>query len=136
MKKIFLASLVAISTHASAANWFDFGTGSDFGMQLDTQSIAITPNGDRKAWSRWNYDSAKKMNGHEVRMVLSLEIYRCSERTSATIQQVFYPDYTQNNSVDQIVLSPSDYKFSDVVPETMGEKSLNFVCSWPVKKKP
>lgn len=139
-KHIMLAALLAVlSDGALAANWKLVSTSDTSIIYVDTTSIAKSPIG-RKAWVWFEYNAPKKIPlsypEKYFTSVVELDHYDCQNRTSAAAQQLSYASAGKSGDVvDSRSIRNVKDTLEDVVPDTVGETLLNFVCSAPFLAK-
>ena len=134
MKKILLLILFSIGS-ASAAEWKKIDSGIEMLLSIDVQSITNSGNSERKAWSEYIYSQLqdRKQVGKQFNRQLLLNIYDCAARTKGTMQVVFYG--IEGDVIDSLSFKRNVIAMEDVIPESLGEASLNFVCAQPLKRK-
>lgn len=98
-------------------------------MDLDS----IVPRGKYwQAWFLWDYDPARKLSDFPYapyRSVKALNVYDCNARTSAALQNAGYSDAAgHGENVFSWAIPLSKAEFNDVIPDTIGEITLSFVC--------
>jgi len=116
-------SAASLATTAFAANWVYVGeaeTGTIVFYDFDT----IQRSGNHvTVWQKKDYSLNKAVKLREIRERMR---YDCAERTSTQLNGVgYYPDGRNqyfNNETWQQTVEP-------VVPQTMGEATLNKVCA-------
>jgi hypothetical protein len=132
-----LVATVPIAGAAIAADWRVVAKPKEGTIYVDAQGI-VPKDGLRRAWDKWEYgedqpgfpDSAIK----SFRASKHLAYYNCGERTFA-VAQVVYLD-ARGKSVGEITLDVSPESFSAVVPDSIAESQLNFVCAAKLHAKP
>lgn len=136
MKRIiFLLSL--LFSQAQASEWKNISSTEAVEVQIDEQSIALSKNSLRKAWAEYIYTNGQTRGvlGKKYFRMLELSLFNCSERTVGISQQVFYENRGGGAVVDSAVTPLSAVNMNDVVPGTIGESQLDFVCTVRLKKK-
>ena len=137
---IHCASVVALWTlayAAIAADWRLVAKPKEGSIHVDAQGIVLKEK-LRRAWDKWDYvedqpgfpDSGIKT----FRASKHYAYYNCEERTFA-VAQVIYLD-AKGKSVGQINLDANAESFSIVVPDSVAEAQLNFVCAAKLGAKP
>lgn len=100
----------------------------DIDVYADRSTFLITPT-QRKAWVMTNYMSPQKSYGKEFSSVKELTIFRCQAGQTAMRQQILYSGLNGTGTpVDSITLDEGKEKFSEPVPETIGEFTLKGIC--------
>lgn len=136
IKKTFIVLLVIPSATVLAADWQYITGGKDFTVNIDLQSIAPAGNGRMKAWTKYIYSEARSLPGYGTyQSALTLDYYDCTQKSTATIQQVFYADTEGNKNIFYQSVPAKDARYEDVVPGSINETELLFVCSKQVKTK-
>ena len=57
-----------------------------------------------------------------------LQVSDCHDRTLAVVQGVRYTALDGSAVIDSYTVEEKSWKFSEVVPETIGETIINFAC--------
>ncbi|MCT9125382.1 surface-adhesin E family protein [Cupriavidus gilardii] len=136
-KKSYVAAvlvLAAIQTPALAARW-ELVTATETGTiaQVDTAGILREKTG-RRAWVRFSNPEQQKgspaSDYKPYKSSMALTYYDCSLRRSATVKSVFYTgEYATGDTVSAWSAPAGQRYWDDVIPETVGEAVLVFVCS-------
>ncbi|WP_369021508.1 surface-adhesin E family protein [Verminephrobacter aporrectodeae] len=121
---------------ATAANWEYVGDSRNTGMiYVDTASIAKSPFG-RKAWVRVEFYSPQEVNNRKHSSGISLYHCDCQGRSLSVVKMAFY---SGDNRSGDIVYSwsgkPTKDSLEDVMPDTVEEMILDFVCSFKNSKR-
>ena len=116
---------------SQAATWVEIGGNDEVAVFIDTDSIRKT--GNRvKTWLKWNWTKAQDIPGsYPPKTYLAekqLQVSNCQNRTLAVVQGVRYAALDGNWVVDSYTVDEKIWKFSEVVPETIGETIINFTC--------
>lgn len=120
-----------LSTMACAANWAAVGyaTGGNPILSVDRSSI-VRVGSSVKYWTKQEYAQSQLLeNTYPAKYYSSAKalVYtNCASKTTATKQGTFYdtngePVYSYNYQFTQL-------SFSEVIPDSIGESELNFVC--------
>lgn len=132
-------AIAAWSITASAAQWFPLPAAKGIQVEIDLRSIVPAGGGMIKAWTSHSFDENKVAKGYPViyyRSTAQLELFDCTQRTSDTLQEVLYSEPSRSGEVVQSrTFVRKDLAFSDVVPGSIGEGSLDFACEWIKSKK-
>jgi len=99
-------------------------------MYLDVQSVTEKA-GTRKAWVKYAYSEVQTTtNGGKLfASSVTLEAYKCKERTVAIIQEVLYDKVEGGKVVQSVSIPEHRLVFEDVVPDSLSEAGLNFACN-------
>jgi hypothetical protein len=130
------ASLAAAASIASAAEWKAVGTTKQGTGYVDASSVAKVGM-HRKAWILWNFETEEKTTTYPTvayRSAKTLTYFDCESQRLGSFMEVLY---TEPMGAGSSVKTDS-YKFrhdilQDVVPETVGEDFLKFVCRHRLK---
>lgn len=138
-KLIFALAILALSAAASASRWVEVTDGDGVKIYADTESARR--NGQIvRVWLRWVYQAPRPVtNSNPQKHFLSqktLELYHCERRTAATIQIIRYAEGDGGEIVESLSGADAPEQYSEVVPETVGEGILKYVCSrnWTTKR--
>ena len=133
---VVLASVIflAIGPRTSfASNWSKFQETDDAKVYMDLDSIAARGS-VLKVWSRWDFSKPQQTNSYPPKSFLSskfLYYVNCAQKTSALIQLV---NFTEAGGLGSVVESKSievsAAKFTDIVPDSIGETLLIYTCNW------
>jgi hypothetical protein len=157
MKNAVAAACLLLPTLCLASNWVKVGSGTDSRAFVDTQSIRAAGKGVTEAWVFWSYATPRtsRISSASPQYLSSkiLELFRCAEGTSATIQimefktpssmgdtggtwsipqmQAPFTDVVPNGIDTSATWSSSQSQasFTDVGPNSIGEATLQFVCT-------
>jgi hypothetical protein len=130
-------AICAVPARAVAADWHLVAKAREGNIYVDAQGIVLKDK-VRRAWDKWEY--AEDQSGFPesgiktFRASKHLGYYNCDDR-SFGIAQVIYLD-AKGKSVGQIALEVDPTSFSVVVPDSVSESQLNFVCGAQLAKKP
>lgn len=119
---------------AVASDWRQIAEGSDpkSVIYLDFQSIASAGSSKQKVWLKQVFESEQYFSPYHVSNCPYIEIkiltyFNCAERTIAEVQFIHY---TKDGGVARsLALLPSEYMFSDIAPDSVGEIALSAVCT-------
>ena len=125
MKKIgslFIISIVFSVTPAVASNWVEVTRTNDDIVLIDTGSIRKL--GDsRKVWVHFEN---KVADDEGTKTIKQLQTIQCIERR----RRIEY--FIRNRADGTVVSQMADsmvFDFDDIIPDTIGESIMNFVCS-------
>lgn len=124
---------------AQASDWQIISGSEKLNVFVDKSSIARSGK-YKKAW--FMYSNSTDQTGlvytsYKVyRSNKALEYFDCEERTTGQIQSTFYAaEFGAGDALGSMILKLPQVMFSEVVPDTIGETMLNYICSpVPVKK--
>ncbi|WP_331693895.1 surface-adhesin E family protein [Pandoraea sputorum] len=126
MRKMMGLLLAAITSSTYAAEWIK--AYEDNGVTIMVDNLSIQQSADSVTmWQRFQYKgtpSNPKISGKKVSHTVSRAMYRCADRSSATLSRVVYDSYGN-------VLQSGNWSipiFSPVVPDTLGEAVLDVLC--------
>lgn len=136
MRKLIFAMVVTLfSTLTLASDWEIVSVGSNVTASVDKESIRFQ-GGTAKIWVSWLFTDPQDIEySYPKKTYLlskNLELYKCTDRTSATIQVIRYSEADGGAVVDSKQIPESLATFSEIAPDTMGETILQWAC----KKKP
>ena len=127
-----------IFSYASASDWFLIAKGNDEIIFVDKSSIS-SKGKYLKAWLIWDYIGTKKMEYHpykEYRSIKSLWYLDCNSNSVAISQSASYSgNFGAGESVDSHSNDISKLQFNDVVPDSIGETILKYVCKQGAPKE-
>ena len=128
---------LAVYSHANAASWELVVTTSAATAWVDTSSIR-TIDGKARVWVKFQMTKAVPVFHDKPSptfiLAKQLSIYDCRKRTSATLQVARYAS-EESSPVDQDNTPEALATFSEVVPDTMADRILSFVCQSATKSK-
>lgn len=114
-----------------SATWVEIGGNDEVVVFIDTESIRKTGN-LVKTWLKWDWTKAQDIPGSfpakTYRAEKQLQVSDCQNRNLAVVQGVRYTALDGNVVVDSYGVIEKNWKFSEVVPETIGETIINFAC--------
>jgi hypothetical protein len=119
-------------TTAQESRWRHVGATDSVDVYLDTKSPTRDENAV-KAWSMWVYRTPLQLNDsvppQMYRSTKQHVVYDCASRTSSMLEILFYEDVQASGDV---VGSASQSRFpglyGNVIPNSIGEKLLDFAC--------
>jgi hypothetical protein len=120
------------STLASAEKWEWLG--SENGIDIYIDKTSINPKGKYiEAWFRWDYRVKNTLPVYPRKAFLSaksLEYFDCDAGSRANAQLVFYSGQSgSGETVSSFLQSPTQEQFTRVMPESIAEASLEYVCN-------
>ncbi|MCS0615190.1 hypothetical protein NX783_20820 [Massilia kyonggiensis] len=99
---------------------------------IDLETVARSK-GYVKAWTMTTYWSEQTTRSYPIvkyRSVKELSYFNCGDRTAFTAQAVYYEREAGEGEVRHSVIdSIATSKFSEVVPDSVGEANLRTACS-------
>lgn len=127
----------APSLGAQSNRWVMVGEGENVTVFADRVSLRRA--GSRvRVWTKWRFATTREIEffpDKKYRSEKSLDVYNCSDRTSATLQAIYYADEDAGGEViDSRSVAESRLHFAELAPETVGEAILTFVCQASPKK--
>ena len=126
-----------LANTALAADWHVVTKIEEATVYVDAQGIVLKDK-LRRAWDRWNYaeDQAGFPDSgiRTFKASKHLAFYNCEEKTFAVAQVVYLDE--KGKSVGQINLDVNPASFSVVVPDSVAEAQLRFVCAAKPGAKP
>lgn len=144
MKPVLYAALLLVSIVESSSvaaqddRWKPVGINGDAVAWVDSKSLRRTGTKVR-AWIRWDWMSPQKTRAStpkEYRAEKHLAIHDCANRTTTTLQIILYADFAAiGGVVESFSADEATAKPLDIVPETIGEQVLEFVCEATSPKK-
>ena len=130
---IAAVALLSLCQPVLASDWQFLGnsTAPEGEILIDKDSIRFT--GDTaKAWSKWVYAVPQELAGAYPKKTYQsdkiLRIYNCAAKTSAVKQIVYYATADGEDAMDTLQVKDSELDFSDVIPDSIGEAQLDWVC--------
>lgn len=122
---------ILFSNLAFAEKWELLGTENGIDVYIDKASI--NPKGNYlEAWFRWDYQAKGNLPTYPHRQFLSaksLEYFDCEAGSRANAQLVFYSGQSGSGEpVSSFMQSPTKEEFTPVVPESISDASLEYVC--------
>ncbi|MFM0101970.1 hypothetical protein PQR01_00280 [Paraburkholderia rhynchosiae] len=125
---------------AAAANWVPItNDGKSTWVFVDSSSVQLT-GAHAKAWFLLDYGGTSPVPGANPPATAmsekDLDMFNCDERTYGSVQQTYLAEAAGSGKV---VLTrsvpPTAVYYTDVVPDSMGEVMLSFVCAGRHPKK-
>jgi hypothetical protein len=111
---------------------------ANVGVYVHQSSLARTGK-YKKAWVMWNYAAGQKTVDHPVSAYQSakwLEYFSCEERASANVQAIYYSGFAgTGDSVRSYKYTVGPTSFSEVVPDSVGDTVLNYICDDGKRRK-
>lgn len=133
MKKIVIILLLFCNLNAGASDWASLGKTLDGLTEIYIDKNSIKNIGNyKKAWLLKNYSSHQNIgDGFIFLSDKSLLYFSCGEMRSKFVSLINYELINgQGKSKDASFIGV----FNDVVPDSVGEFELNFVCAYQLKK--
>lgn len=130
-RSIMCVGSLLLSTVACASNWQIVGytTGGNPVLSVDKSSIVRTGN-FVKYWSKQDFSQTQSLENtypqKNYSRAISLTVANCASRTTASKQGTFYD--TDGVPVHSFNYLFTQLSFSEVIPDSIGESELNFVC--------
>lgn len=115
------------ATPASAATWARLTQSEiDDITWVDLDSIKAVGR-QRKAWVRWKYGRARAKGAVEA---VDLSDYDCDSRQIRFLSGTSYG--SSGEVVSSITARPYELEWQPVVPDSMGERHMTFICTYPI----
>jgi hypothetical protein len=133
----FLLTMQMLANTAVAADWQVVAKIDEGTVYVDAQGIVLKDK-LRRAWDRWNYaeDQAGFPDSgiRAFKASKHLAYYNCEDKTFAVAQVVYLDE--KGKSLGQINVDVNAASFSVVVPDSVSEAQLRFVCAAKLGAKP
>ena len=128
---VLVALSLPFGAHAQALRWVEIARGDDVAAFVDSTSLRKA-GGIAKVWLKWENDPPVPISNGSSKVYRSektLSIFNCKARSVATVQVVRYslPEGT-GDIVESGSIPEAEAKHREVVPDTMAEHVLNWVC--------
>ena len=143
MKRIYLLVATCLfgggfSTPILAATWVPVAGNESMAAEVDRDSMRRT--GPKvKVWVRWLYVEPAELKGVYPKLTFqslkSLAIYNCADKTNINLQEVFYAERDGGQVVKTNVVPETATGYDEVIPDSMGEAILRFVCDETARKR-
>lgn len=132
----FLPLLIA--SQVSASEWKIIDASEKTETSVDVQNIAKLPGNVRKTWVRYRYQTTQ--NTVEIlpigyKTALNLNYFDCGQRTMALAQEILYSDVDESKSIRSKTYPRESLQYEDVVPDSVGEAALRYICAPPPNRK-
>ena len=129
---------VGFSSPMLAATWVPVAGNESMAAEVDRDSMRRT--GPKvKVWVRWLYVEPTELKGAYPRLTFqslkSLAIYNCADKTNVNLQEAFYAERDGGQVVKTNVTPETVAGYDEVVPDSMGEAILRFVCDETARRK-
>ncbi|MES1982369.1 MAG: surface-adhesin E family protein [Pseudomonadota bacterium] len=117
------------ATNAQADNWVKIvGNQDQIAISMNTDSIH-TSGGIVEGWELFNFEKPDLFQGKAAYSVKYFYYRNCSDRTAALAHGLFYGRRNGEGAVISDNLA-SEVFYMDVIPGTVGDKTLDFVCTY------
>lgn len=123
---------------ARAVEWWPLIGAEGVDLHVDVDSVVQASPGLVKAWVLHSYAAPQQSLGRPAfsyKSSVQLYFYNCAERTSGVVQETFYADDNRQTPVNSNSYSRKNLDLDDVVPGSIGEGALEFVCAWNKRGK-
>lgn len=128
----YVFSFLSFTSAALAANWQPLSKGSEFIVYVDTESL-VQRGEYWQSWFMWDHDKDKEAPSYPTKLyrsVKALNVFNCALRQNTGIQTVYYSGQQgSGESVHNVSVNIKQASFEDVVPDSIGESMLRYVCS-------
>lgn len=136
--KYLLPLLLTLASTAHAANWVHVSTDiNDNKRYIDTDSIQthrFSGGGDYKTfWNKWEYSNTQKQDYPPYKSyneVKAFEYYDCTAKRMEVESVHYYLNGQPVSSSSDYVPTSSSATWDRVVPDSVGEGKLDFVCRY------
>jgi hypothetical protein len=134
-----LAVVLSLASHlAVAADWIEVAGNEDVTVYVDRDSIRRV--GVRvKTWLKWQWAKEQDVpNSYPTKKYVSekqLQISDCQRGMLAIAQGVRYSNAAGTDVADSYTIEEKNWRFSEVVPETIGETILRTACKVSKRSK-
>ena len=129
---IVFAGLMLPWNVAVSADWQTVSQATDHVRMIDLETVTRSK-GYVKAWTMTTYWSEQTTRGYPIvkyRSVKELSYFDCGGRMAFTAQAVYYEREAGEGEVRHSVInSVAASKFSEVVPDSVGEANLRTACA-------
>ncbi len=138
MKTLFALFLAfTMSSSSLAATWVPIAANDDVVTYIDQDSIRRS--GNRvKTWLKWLWAKPAEIpNSYPKKTYLlekQLQITDCANGTLTIAQGTRYADRDGNDAIDSYIYEERNWRFSEAVPETIGESILKYACKAATKR--
>jgi len=120
---IIVGLAVTSWTPAYAASWIYVGTTDDNSVKYYDADTLRRSGSQVTVWQKLDYARNKKVR---ARMSLTLQRYDCVNRTFTSLSST---DYFSDGSSHSTTWRTFEQEANPVIPESIGEATLNAVCS-------
>jgi|GEM_PF-1377064 len=141
--KAFLTLLFLLSTQAFAfsSNWVLIAETNKQEMYIDKDSIEAESPRFKKAWEKTKYEDGfvDDTTSDVIRISETFDLYDCEAKKISNLKIIDYDD--DGNLMHHFDFIGNYYRnhpkqrWDEVVPGSIGEDILNFVCNNVIKKK-
>lgn len=126
-----ITALLAFPALATAATWVEIGGNDAVVVFVDRDSLRR--NGTKvKSWLKWQWSKPTEVPDTYPPKLYQLErqlqVSDCANNNLAIAQGVMYSDASGNEVVASYTYQEKTWRFTEVVPETIGESIIKFVC--------
>lgn len=130
-------AVIALPSTSKASTWIDVAGNDAVVVFVDKDSIGRDgPN--VRAWLKWVWTKPMEIvNSFPPKYYLlqyQLNVYSCQKRTYSIVQETSYSDVAGNNVVNSYAFDKKDWKFSEPVPDSIGETLQKFACQSALDK--
>lgn len=136
---LILLSTLAFSVPAQPSRWVAVGGNEQIKVFVDSQSLRRT-GAKVKAWLKWVNSSPVETDtvvpSKTYLSAKTLNVYNCSDRTSAGLQTIRYADADVSGEVvETVAIAETKAFFTELAPETIGESIMMYVCKATASSK-
>lgn len=122
--------LAVVASPAWAERWVEIASHPKLTVRADTTSVREV-DGERRVWLLYNYTKAESLSdGTTWLSRKSLQSARCDDRTLALVTDYAYTQHDGlGTSPVHVTFAKDERTYSDVVPDTVDERILDFACN-------
>lgn len=137
MKLLFVSAILLAPGIAQSAKWETVVSSNGVVLSVDVGSIVATKGGGRKAWVEFLYEDYQTANnGVKFSRALNQSIFHCQDRSVSNLQQALYgPGDRGAEFLGSVKVPDGRGQFDDVIPESLNEAALEYVCAQLLRKK-
>ena len=138
VRGLFLVLALGSITMASASDWEPISTSADSYSSVDVQSLVRKGN-VVTGWTKRTYDNpvpyTKDTSGTVTyQIVVSHEDWNCLERSGRGLSMTYFGDLEEQTVISNFHFPATELREA-VVPDSVGETILNYVCKVTAPKK-
>lgn len=134
--KYLLLVILGFPALSHSADWVYLAESAGVSTSIDIQSIELLKGGIRKGWIKYLYDEPQTDEaGKKYSQVMDQTFYACAERKVVTARQMLYGSAQEGRLVGDVIVEQKDLRFTDVIPDSVGESAYEFICAFKPKRK-
>lgn len=113
-----------------SSKWVTIYSDKTVSVYFDKSTFSASPK-QRKAWVMTTWAASQTENYVPYQSAKTLSVFRCADRTTATLQSITYGEAYGAGKVMRSLAIPADKAaFTESAPDTLGEATLNTICSF------